>query len=79
MVEKKAMNGENSLEEGESFEFTSLLPGDPVPPNRIDARELQSTALGKLLDAMPIPALLIDPLLRIAFANRSCKRIFQQP
>jgi len=79
MVEKKVTIGDNSFDKGQSFDCTSMLEEDSTSPDSFDVRGLQSSALGKLLDAMPIPALLIDPLLRIAFANRSCRRIIQQP
>ena len=79
MGEKKAEIGGNSFEEGQSFDLASLLEEGPTLPDAVDMRELQATALGKLLAAMPIPALLIDPLLRIVFANPSCRRISLQP
>jgi len=80
MAEKKAAASGGSFEDGQSSDFTSLLAEDPTSPEVFDMKELQSTALGKLLDAMPIPALLIDPLSsRIVFANPSCMAISLRP
>jgi PAS domain S-box-containing protein len=40
-----------------------------------DLREVQTTSLGKLLQALPIPALVIDRFLDVLFANQSCAKI----
>ncbi len=40
-----------------------------------DVSEFSLSAFGKLLDAMPIPAMLIDHLCSIVFANESCARL----
>jgi PAS domain S-box-containing protein len=79
MGEKKAANGGVPFENGPLFDVASLLDEDPTLPDSVDMRELQATALGQLLDAMPIPALLIDPLSHIVFANPPCRRIIPQP
>ena len=79
MGEGKVGNGGNSLEEGQSFDCESKLTEGPKSSDSFDVKGLQPTALGKFLDTMPLPALLIDPYSRIAFANRSCTRISPQP
>lgn len=58
------------------YSDTSLLQhADPTSSDSTNMTELQATALGKLLDVMPIPALLIDRSFRIVFANSSCKHM----
>ena len=37
--------------------------------------EVQTSSLGKLLQALPLPVLLIDKGYRIIFANQACERI----
>jgi PAS domain S-box-containing protein len=75
MGEKEVATGED----GQSFNCAPMLTKEPESTGTFDVCGLQLTALGKILDAMPMPALLIDPLSRIAFANRSCSRISRQP
>ena len=79
MEENKVATGGNCLEEGQSFDSASIVIEDSKSPDRFGVRGLQPTTLEKLLDAMPMPARLIDLLSRIAFANRSCRRISREP
>ena len=43
-----------------------------------ESKKLKKTAVGKILQALPIPALLIDQAGTVVFANRSCKKISVQ-
>ncbi|MFA6222912.1 MAG: PAS domain S-box protein [Desulfomonilaceae bacterium] len=79
MEEKKPAIGGVPFENGLSFDVASLLDEDPTLPDSVEMRELQAAALAKLLDAMPIPAVLIDPLSLIVFANQSFRRTILQP
>lgn len=48
---------------------------DVEHPGVFDLCDDSSTALGKLLDALPVPALLIDQWFCVAFVNHSCEQL----
>lgn len=79
MEENEATNSEIESGTEPSFDLALLLDEDPTLPNCVDTGGLQATALGKTLDAMPIPALLVDRFWNIAFANQAWGRIGRQP
>ncbi len=59
----------------ETIELTALLSKSEITTGTFDLSETQASSLGKLLHALPLPALLIDRSFRIGFANRSCRKI----
>jgi PAS domain S-box-containing protein len=56
------------------IDFTTLLTDDISSSGSFYVKGVQTTSLGKLLQALPIPALLIDQAYRIIFANQACGR-----
>jgi two-component system, sensor histidine kinase and response regulator len=59
----------------ETIDLESLVSRDPAAVATFDLKEVRATSLGKLLNALPLPAILIDRTGTIAFANQSCKKI----
>ncbi len=58
-----------------SIDFETLLTEDLSSSGSFYVHGIQTTSLGRLLQALPIPALLIDRRYRIIFANQACARI----
>lgn len=56
----------------ETIDLETLPGKDVTLSGSFDLRQVQGTALAKLLTALPIPALLIDTSQTIVFANESC-------
>jgi PAS domain S-box-containing protein len=63
------------FEDTESIDVASLLKEDVTSSGSFDVSHFGSTSLGKLMQAFPIPALLIDQTHRIAFANQVAGKI----
>jgi len=59
----------------ETIHLDSLTPAGLTYSGSFDLREVQTTSLGRLLQALPIPALVIDRLFNILFFNQSCRNI----
>ena len=59
----------------ETIELSPLLSESAVVTGSFDLSETQASSLGKLLHALPLPALVIDHSYRIGFANKSCRKI----
>ena len=59
----------------ETIELSALLSRSAVVTGTFDLSETQANSLGKLLHALPLPALVIDRSYRIGFANKSCRKI----
>ncbi|MCA1960986.1 MAG: PAS domain-containing protein [Desulfomonile sp.] len=59
----------------QTIDFDSLFNTDLSVTGTFDLRTIQSTALGKLLDAVPIPALLVTEQCRVIFANKACDKL----
>jgi len=59
----------------ETIDLTSLLMDDVYASGSFDLSSVGSTAFGKLLDALPMPAILIDQWYSVGFANQSCGKI----
>jgi PAS domain-containing protein len=55
-----------------TINLNSLFTSDVYSTASFDLGSLESTPLAKLLEALPIPAFLIDPWYSIAFANQNC-------
>lgn len=56
----------------ETIDLNKLFSRDVTESGSFDLRGVESTALGKLLHALPIPALLVNRSRIIIFANRAC-------
>jgi len=59
----------------ETLDLSGLFPEDFTPSGSFDLRGFRTTLFGKLLEALPIPALLIDLSGSVIFANRACGKI----
>jgi hypothetical protein len=57
--------------ETETIDFKSLFDRNVASSGMFDLRGLEATSLGKLLETVPIPALLVDGACAIAFANQA--------
>jgi PAS domain S-box-containing protein len=62
-------------EDTETIELNNLLAEDLTPSGSFQLGQVPATTFGKLLQALPIPALLIDHSYRVTFANQACERI----
>ena len=73
----KKTSGGGDFEDTQSIpiDFGTLLSEDVSSSGSFYVNEVQTTSLGKLLQALPIPVLLIDKRYRIIFANQACERI----
>ena len=73
----KKTSGRGDFEDTQSIaiDFGTLLSEDVSSSGSFRVNEVQTTSLGKLLQALPIPVLLIDKGHRIIFANQACKKI----
>jgi len=59
----------------ETIDLSNLLTCDVYASGSFDLSGVASTSFGKLLDALPLPALLIDRRHCIAFANQACTKV----
>ncbi|MGB6064759.1 MAG: PAS domain S-box protein [Desulfomonilaceae bacterium] len=59
----------------QTIELDNLLTQDLTPSGSFRLGRIPATTFGKLLQALPIPALLVDRSLCVAFANESCGKI----
>jgi PAS domain S-box-containing protein len=88
MTEKNRLTGDLSVEENEHPSFLELgdNPTETIDldflfqmgrnePAGSESKKLKKSAVGKILQALPIPALLVDQSYSIVFANRSCRKI----
>jgi PAS domain S-box-containing protein len=60
-----------------SVDLDSLFSEEVSPSGSFYVKDFHSTLFGRLLQALPIPALLIDKTYSIFFANQACGRISQ--
>ncbi len=67
-----------SFEDTESIDVSTLVT-DVTSSGSFDVTQFRTTSFGKLLQALPVPALLIDASHRIIFANRACGKINSYP
>jgi PAS domain S-box-containing protein len=58
-----------------SIDLSTLFASDAYSSGTFDLSAISSSSLGRLLDALPIPVLLIDQWGQIGFANRACAKI----
>ncbi len=86
MVEEKTSISNNSgftdllgregpFETTQTIDLRDVFADDVYSSGSFDLSMIGSTAFGKLLDALPLPALLIGEWYSVVFANQSCTRI----
>lgn len=59
----------------ETIDLSSLFTRDVYTSGSFDLSGVGSTSFGRLLDALPLPALLIDRWHCVGFANQSCTKV----
>lgn len=59
----------------DTIKVDSVFGGDFTSSGSFDVKEIQTTSFGKLLESLPVPALLIDDAGTVIFTNRSCGKI----
>jgi PAS domain S-box-containing protein len=59
----------------ETIDMQNLLGSDMGKSGIFDLSSIGSTSFGKLLEALPVPVLLIDQWFCIAFLNQSCEKL----
>lgn len=59
----------------ETIDLNSMFPREVTTSGSFDLSDVRSTAFGKLLNSLPMPALLINASHSISFVNESCQRI----
>jgi two-component system, sensor histidine kinase and response regulator len=59
----------------ETIDLESLVAHERCATAGFDFKEVRTTSFGKLLNALPLPTILIDQSGVIAFANQACKKI----
>ncbi len=73
--EKDEPLGPSQGEGTQTIDLSDLFTRDVYSSGTFDLGAISSSTLGRLLDALPIPALLIDRFFQVGFANESCARI----
>jgi len=59
----------------QTIDLHSLFTYDAGKSGVFDLSDITSTSLGKLLDALPVPVLLVDQWFCIAFVNQACEKL----
>jgi PAS domain S-box-containing protein len=59
----------------ETIELNNLLTQDLTPSGSFKLGRIPATTFGQLLEALPIPAFLVDLSHCVAFANEACRKI----
>jgi len=59
----------------QTIDLQSLFGSDVSQTGVFDLRDIASTSFGKLLDALPVPVLLIDKWFFVVFVNQSCDKL----
>ncbi len=67
-----------SFDDTESIDVAALVP-DVTLSGSFDVSQFRTTSFSKLLQSLPVPAILIDESRRIVFANRACGKINSNP
>jgi len=62
----------------ETIDLSGLFVQDVSSSGSFDMRRSRLSSFGKLLEAIPIPTLLLDQSHRIIFANRACTRLAEE-
>jgi PAS domain S-box-containing protein len=58
-----------------SIDLSTLFTPDVYSSGTFDLSAISSSSIGRLLDALPIPVLLIDQWFQVGFVNRACGKI----
>jgi PAS domain S-box-containing protein len=74
---RQKQSGRGDFEDTQSIaiDFADFLTADMSSSGSFYVNEVETSSLGKLLQAFPIPALLIDSTHHIIFANQACVRL----
>jgi len=59
----------------QTINVNSLFDAELFETRSFDLRSIETTSFGKVLDALPLPAMVLDQLHYIVFANQSCSRM----
>jgi len=59
----------------ETIDLTAMYTDGMSESGSFDVTDIQLTSFGKLLNAIPIPALLVDESGKIIFSNNACRKI----
>jgi hypothetical protein len=59
----------------QTIDLSDLFTQDVYSSGSFDLGAVSSSTFGRLLDALPIPALLIDRFYQVGFANESCVKV----
>ncbi len=62
-------------ESTQTIDFQGLFASDVSQTGVFDLRDIASSSFGKLLDALPVPVLLIDKWFLVVFVNQSCSKL----
>ncbi|MBI5570420.1 MAG: PAS domain S-box protein [Desulfomonile tiedjei] len=65
----------STFDDTQSIEASAALPDEVTTSGSFDVRQFRTSTFGKLLQALPLPALLIDQSFRITFANQATDKI----
>lgn len=74
MGDKKSTHRDH-LEDTESIDVATLVTDDVTTSGSFDVRQFRASSFGRLLRALPVPAMLIDESYRIIFSNQACGKI----
>ena len=75
-TEGAELPGYSPIDPTESLDLSMLLTTDVTTSGSFDIRgEIWTTTLGKVIQALPIPAILVDQWLDVTLANEACGRI----
>jgi hypothetical protein len=58
-----------------TIDLEGIFPTTTEPTSGTDLSEIKGSALGMLLDAMPVPVLVIDGWYSVVFANEACETL----
>lgn len=59
----------------QTIDLNTLFTKDVTASGSFDVRGIKKTSFGKLLESLPIPALLIDRSQVVVFTNRACEKL----
>jgi PAS domain-containing protein len=76
-MDDKDFPSSSTMEQGETetIELNNLLANDLAPSGSFQLGRIPATTFGRLLEALPIPAFLIDLSYCVAFANEAFRKI----
>jgi hypothetical protein len=71
----RAVSAGNGDVTTQTIDVSNLFNANSASEGDFDLGKIPFTALGKLLDALPIPTLLVDSQCRLIFSNNSVKQL----